>query len=230
MKRKSKKKERLWSYRIKLLGDTFYLCLTAALLRFQGVQLKPLANLQVKTSPVCGNYLFNNCAISIPVFLQDLVYEFNLVKNSDLSTGDYCLTIELHDLHSSDLTTTVKSFPIWMFWYKPSDEVVKQAEQYINQESNSYSVGIIVYLQLSPNLNKFSDDNILEIEKETNLVFSDIDNYYVSECFFTQEKEKIWLCKLSNPLISESFNSVVDFLSQEVIKFLINKYLNKEII
>lgn len=114
-------KERLWSYRHNLLGDTVYLCLTAALLRFQGVRLKPLANLAIRTSPDYGNYLPEDKQLSIPVFLQDFVYEFRLDKCSDITRGDYCLTIELHDLKSSELTIKVVSFPIWIFWYKPSE-------------------------------------------------------------------------------------------------------------
>ena len=215
---KRSQKERLWSYRTNLLGDTVYLCLTAALLRFQGVHLKPLANLEIRTSPDYGNYLLRDKQpISIPVFLQDFVYEFRLDKSSDLTRGDYCLTIELHDLKSSDLTTKVKSFPIWIFWYKPSDVIINSANHYINKNSCDYSLGILFYLQPSPNITKMFPEIERDIDAEIDLEMMTEKKLDNSDFNCNQEKN-IWLCKLSNPLQSQNFSNTVDFLAKKIIK------------
>ena len=195
-------KERLWSYRHNLLGDTVYLCLTAALLRFQGVHLKPLANLAIRTSPDYGNYLLEDKQpASIPVFLQDFVYEFRLDKCSDLTRGDYCLTIELHDLKSSELTIKVASFPIWIFWYKPSDEIINSANNYLNKNSHNYSLGIIFYLQIFPDTTKSfaEEERKLDAELNTETVV---------------ESGKTLLYQIPNPLDLQNFTAITDLLAQ----------------
>ena len=208
--KKRSEKQRLWSYRTNLLGDTIYLCLTAALLRFQGVFLKPLANLKIRTNPDCGNYLEkDNSSVSIPVFLQDFVYEFRLDKSSDLTKGDYCLTIELHNLKSSAFTTKVKTFPIWIFWYKPSESIINSANRYINSNSDNYSLGILFYLQPSPKISIIFPEVEREMMTEKELDDSDGDcNQY----------KNIWLCKIPNPLDSQNFTDIVDFLAQKILK------------
>ena len=197
-------KESLWSYRNNLLGDTIYLCLTAALLNFQGVRLKPLANAEVRTSPDYGNYLpSDNQSVSIPVFLQDFVYKFSLKKSSDISQGDYRLTIELHDLTSSDLTTTTKTFPIWIFWYKPSEEIINAADIYLNKNSHKYAQGILIYLEESPDVTKLIAQKEREIDAELNAeVLTDTNN--------------ILLHKIPNIIKSKSLSSTVNSLAQIV--------------
>ena len=199
-------KERLWSYRNNLLKDTVYLCLTAAWLRFQGVNLKPLANLKIRTSPDYGNYIpRDNKPVSIPVFLQDFVYEFRLNKTSDLTKGDYCLTIELHDLKYSDLTTTIKSFPIWIFWYKPSDEIINYANNYLKKNPHHYSSGIIFYLEESPDITKSfaEEERKLDAELDTEA---------------TTKPSQILLHQISNPIALPNFIKITDLLAREIIK------------
>ncbi len=200
-------KQRLWSYRNNLLGDTIYLCFVAALLSFTGVNLKPLANLSTRISPHCGNYLpRENNSISIPVFLQDFVYDFKLDKSSDISRGDYYLTIELHDLKSPTLETKISSFPIWIFWYEPSQEIIDSAEHYLNNNSHNYTSGILFYLQKSPDVNKLLIEEEQKLEAELNP-------------FTTTQEERNLLCQqIPNPLQSENFTSVVNFLAQKIIK------------
>ncbi len=193
-------KQRLWSYRHNLLGDTVYLCLAAALLRFQGVRLQPLANLAIRTSPNYGNYLLKG-KLSISVFLQDFVCEFGLDKCSDLSRGDYRLTIELHDLKLSILTTKIASFPIWIFWYKPSDEVITSANNYLNKNSHNYSLGIIFYLQISPNITKSFAEEERKLDAELN-----------TETII--EPGKTLLYQIPNPLDLSSFTAITDLLAR----------------
>lgn len=192
---KRSEKEQVWSCRTQLLGDTIYLCLTAALLRFQGVNLKPLACLSTRTSIDRGNYLLETQDKSIPIsiFLQQSVYEFRIEKNSDLSLGDYRLIIELHDLNSSNLTTIEKQFPIWVFWYKPNDEVITQAQKYINTQSDLYPIGILVSLQTPPHRS-------------------------ISHCELDRVSDRLWLCQVASPIEAQGFSKIVEFFAQEVIK------------
>jgi hypothetical protein len=204
-------KQRLWSYRNNLLGDTVYLCLTATLLQFQGVNLNPLSNLKVRTSPEEGNYIdSDNCSVSIPVFLQDLVYDFKLSKNSDLTKGDYSLTIELHDLKSSDLTIKTETFPIWIFWYKPSEEIINSANNYIAKSFHDYSLGILLYLEESPNVAKsFAED----IRREEARLEAELE-----EEIITESNKNIWSKQIDNPLRSGNFHTLAKLLAREIIK------------
>lgn len=192
---KRSEKEKIWSYRTKLLGDIVYLCLTTALLRFNGVRLKPLASLTIRTSPDRGSYLVNeqDRSISIPIFLQQSVYEFRLEKNVDLSLGDYRLIIESHDLTSSSLTTKKKEFLFWIFWYEPRDEIINQARQYINKTANHS--GIVIYLQTSPNKSS-------------------------PNCQLIKASERLLLCQIANPIVTQSFTPIVEFFGNKLIKYL----------
>ena len=176
------------------------------MLRFPGVNLNPLANLKTRTSPDYGNYLLSKSEpVSIPVFLQDLVYEFKLAKNSNIAEGDYSLTIELHDLNSSDLTTKVQSFPIWIFWYKPADEIIKAAKKYLNQNQHNYNLGILFYLEISPDISRLLAEEKRELEIKLNSELTAISN-------------KILLYQIPNPLELQSFAALTKRLAKEIIK------------
>ena len=95
-------------------------------------------------------------------------------------------------MHSADLNTIEYQFPIWIFWYKPSDEVISQAEKYINSQPNIYP-GILIYLQTPPNQS-------------------------VADCELNKVSERLWLCQVASPVEAEGFSSIVKFFAQEVIK------------
>ena len=203
-------KEHLWSYRHNLLGDTVYLCLTAALLSFQGVNLAPLANLEIRNEQDRGNYLESDRSfVSIPVFLEDFVYKFELNKNSDLAQGDFTLTIELHDLNSPDLTTKIKTFPFWIFWYKPSEEIINAASNYISNNDR----GILLYLETSPDVAKSFAEEIRDEEAKINAELqADI------EPEISNESSNILLHKIANSLELPNFLTVANSLAKEIIK------------
>lgn len=189
---KRTQKEQVWSYRTRLLGDTVYLCLIAALLRFQGVHLKP--SVLTRTSLERGNYLLvTKEDLTISIFLQQYVYDFRVKKNSNLFLGDYRLIVELHNLNSPTLTTTERQFPIWVFWYKPSHEVITQAQQYINKQPDTSPVGILVCLQTCT--------------KQS-----------IASCELNKVCERLWLLQIANPIDAQGFSHIVEFLAKEVIK------------
>lgn len=197
---KRSEKERVWSFRTQLLADTIYLLLTAALLRFRGASLKPLAGIETRTSPDQGKYLSlsSGSPPKIQIFLQQEVYEFRLEQSPDLSRGDYQLTVEFQDLHSPSLTTNEEQFPIWVFWYKPSDDLITQAQQYLSSLPATCPVGLLFYLQQSPN----PSSPISEL---------------------TQRTERLWLCQIANPIDAGGFAGAVEFLAAEVVQKLVEK-------
>jgi Domain of unknown function (DUF2357) len=189
--KKRSEKEKLWSFRNNLFGDMVYLCLLTAILKLQGIKLTPLTSINGKSYPDKGKYI-DNQGVSIPIFLKDYVYEFRLEKTDDLSKGDYFLQIKKHDLYSSHLTTIKQDFPIWIFWYQPSESVINQAIKYLENEKNKFSLGIIFYWQKSPNISR-------------------------ENCEINRDNEKLWLCQIANPIDSQSFSIIINFLAAEII-------------
>ena len=194
---KRTEKQNLWSFRNALWGDVVYLCLVAALLSFQGVLLEPLVYLQSRTSPDQGNYLYPNPnkPTTVKVVLPEVVYELRLEKNTHLALGDYCLSVEIHNLYSKELTTVKKFFPLWIFWYQPTEKVISAAQEYMKKKGNYQSTGILIYLQTPPNVG-------------------------VANCVLNKTSDKLWLVQIANPLAIENFQEIVKFLAVAVIKAL----------
>ena len=218
---KRSQKKHLWSYRTNLLGDTVYLCLNAAILRFQGVNVKP-TSIKIRTSADYGNYILgDNQPVSIPVFLEDFVYEFKLSKNSDKKQGDYSLHIELHDLKSNEFHTNIQIFPIWIFWYKPSEDIINSANNYLKNNVRNYSRGILFYLQLSPDITKsfVEEERELEAELDSEMMLGNAEGKLTCPTTVLKAKSSnILLYQFPNPLNSKNFNSIVYLLAKEIIK------------
>ncbi len=185
-------KERVWLFRNQLLADTVNICLTAALLRFQGVKIDSIASITGIHSPDKGRYIQDISKVSIRVFLQDKVYVFRLKQSAITPIHcDLLLTVEIHNLDSNKLKTEKLLLPIWVFWYRPTNEVIAQATIYLkSQSSPNVNQGIIFYLQIPPS------NSSLEGE---------IEYFY---------ENKLWLCQLTNPIAAQGFSSTVEFMAQ----------------
>ncbi|EFA73809.1 hypothetical protein CRD_01125 [Raphidiopsis brookii D9] len=69
--------------------------------------------------------------------------------------GDWMLTLEIHQLDSMELNSNKLQFPIWVFWYLPSRDVINQMGYYYlhnlrNQELENnglFAGAIVLYLQ-----------------------------------------------------------------------------------
>lgn len=144
-------------------------------------------------------------------FLQDLVYDFKLSKNYDLTKGDYSLIIERHDLKSSELTIKTKTFPIWIFWYKPSDKIINSANNYISKSFQDYSLGVLLYLEESPNIAKSFAEDLRQEEAKLN---AELEEEIITE----SGNSYIWSKQIDNPLISENFYTLAKLLAREIIK------------
>ncbi|OHY35004.1 hypothetical protein BCV63_00980 [Cylindrospermopsis raciborskii CS-508] len=147
--RKRYEKEKLWSFRNSLLADVVYIYFTAALLKFNHVNIN--AGSLVKSNLIAdqGCYLTRNQNVTVRVFLQNQVYVFGLQKPAEISRGDWVLTLEIHQLDSRELNSTKLEFPIWVFWYVPSQDIISEMQKR-SRSFDSFSQAIVLYLQENP--------------------------------------------------------------------------------
>jgi hypothetical protein len=168
-------KEKLWIYRNRLLSDSVYIYLTAALLKLQGVGLDSNLAIVGSFTPDKGRYIKTEENVTINIFLQNQVYVFTLRKPPDDGKiiCDWILTLEIHQLNSIELETKKLLFPIWVFWYCPNNDGINQIQKYLNRFKNSHVFGkaIVFYLQ---NTHKEFQEFISE---ELSLVPDGVTNY-----------------------------------------------------
>ena len=147
--RKRYEKEKLWSFRNSLLADVVYIYFTAALLKFNHVNIN--AGSLVKSNLIAdqGCYLTRNQNVTVRVFLQNQVYVFGLQKPAEISRGDWVLTLQIHQLDSRELNSTKLEFPIWVFWYVPSQDIISEMQKR-SRSFDSFSQAIVLYLQENP--------------------------------------------------------------------------------
>ncbi len=191
---KRHEKENIWQFRNQLLADTVYLCLIAALLRFQGTVISPLASIFGNAIPDRGRYLSEKNHVKIPVFLQNQVYIFSLSKPQQKYFFDWVLTLEIHNLESKELKTEQFILPIWVFWYRPSDELLTDCHRYLrefnnNKKNNNFFLkGLLFYLQISP---------------KTSASTQEIEHHCEGQ---------LLLCKLPDPIAEQGFSQTTVFI------------------
>lgn len=200
---KRSEKEKLWTVRNQLLKDVIYLAFTATFLRFKDSYVEPLSYLTGFPSPKQGQYLNPDHQVfpKIRVFLQDKVYVFQIKKCRNLRLGDYLMTVEVHDLNTSEIEVKKLLFPIWIFWYFPSQETRKKAVSYIKELSDIESA-IILYLHNHDLPNSASEQG--KIQRITN--------------------PQIWVCQIPDPMLANGFKQTL-YLINILIK---DKLLNHD--
>ena len=188
-------KERIWSFRNQLFADIVYICLTAALLRFQGIAIDALSSISGSNVPEQGRYIQDKTNIRVKVFLQNQVCVFRLIKPFNKRLGDWCLTGEIHQLNSNQLDTQRFVFQIWVFWYRPHNETIAQLKSYLQKLRNrqSFQKGFVFYLQVPPSHSE-------PIEQIQNFA-----------------EAKLLLCQLPNLMTPLGFSDTVAFMA-DVIK------------
>lgn len=189
-------KQRVWTFRNVLLADTVYIYLAAALMKFQGIDVD--ANLPISGSliPDRGSYLNREKNITVKVFLENQVYLFSVIKQSHDFKSDLLLELEIHELNSVELEPKKLVFPVWVFWYRPDDEIIIQMQQHLLKLINTKNVkiGLLFYLQNSPT---------------QSLPTNEIKPFF---------SKKLWLVTLSDRITSQGFTDIVDFMSQLIKK------------
>ncbi|WP_071190654.1 DUF2357 domain-containing protein [Trichormus sp. NMC-1] len=192
--RRKNEKQRVWSFRSVLLADTVYIYLAAALLKFEGIDVD--ANLAIIGSliPDKGRYLERGENITVKVFLEKQVYVFSVKKQIDDIKSDLVLDLEIHQLDSMELETKKLVFPIWVFWYRPSDEIIMQMQEYVQDIINTKNVklGLLFYLQFLPSqvLTKVKIEHFCD--------------------------RKLWLVPLPNPITLQGFDQIVNFIAKVI--------------
>jgi hypothetical protein len=144
--------------------------------------------------PDKGRYLERGQNITVKVFLAKQVYVFSLKKQIDDIKSDLVLDLEIHQLDSIELETKKLVFPIWVFWYRPSDEIFMQMEQYLQELINTKNVklGLLFYLQFLPSqvLTKVKIEHFCD--------------------------RKLWLVPLPNPITLQGFDQIVNFIAKVI--------------
>lgn len=196
---KRSEKEKLWTFRNQLLKDVIYLALTTTFLRFKDSYVEPLSYLTGFLSPKQGQYLnhYDQVFPKIRVFLWDKVYVFQIQKLRNMRLGDCLMAVEIHDLNTLKIEVKKLLFPIWIFWYLPSQEIRKQAASYIKRLSDIES-GIILYLHDPPN----SASEKGKIQRMTN--------------------QKIWVCQIPDPILANGFEQTLKLISILIKNKLLN--------
>jgi hypothetical protein len=196
---KRSEKEKLWTVRNQLLKDVIYLAFTTTFLRFKDSNVEPLSYLTGSLSPKQGQYLNHDDQFfpKIPVFLRDQVYVFQIQKFRNIRLEDCLMTVEVHNLNTSELKVKKLQFPIWIFWYLPSNETLKQAIEYIKRLSDIES-GIILFLHNPPN----SASEKGKIQRMTN--------------------HKIWVFQIPDPILANGFEQTLELISILITDKLLN--------
>ncbi|MDB9312246.1 DUF2357 domain-containing protein [Spirulina sp. CS-785/01] len=142
LKRRTEK-EKLWGFRQRLLVDVGILLFTAALLNLDGSYVEPLAQTPVKDSPDYGCYLteFPNHSITIHCILQTAILTFTLQDSPNPTQGDFQLHISLQHWNQTD-SPKAETWPIWVFWYKPTADIINGLENY---PSNTHAIYLYLY-------------------------------------------------------------------------------------
>ncbi len=217
---KRDEKERIWSFRNQLLADTVYICLTAALLRFEGIGVDALSSIPGSKSPDKGRFIEVGSSIKARIFLQNQVYVFSLSKPfkkhgsggkrgssgvCSINNGwcaasgvafkellsDWLLTWEIHQLDSKELETKRFTLPLWVFWYRPNDQAIAQLYRYL-QEQQYFQKGLVFYLQVPPN----SSSPVGKIQSFSN--------------------GKLLLCQIPDPITAQGFSNTVAFMAHVI--------------
>ncbi len=199
--RRRYEKERVWCFRHNLLADTVYICLQAAILKFQGVGADSLAKITGSLIPEQGRYITDVSGTKLKVFLQQQVFVFSLSSLTSRTQAnnqrclnvpecDGLLTVEIHQLASATLEVETKKFPIWVFWYRPTNEALAQADIYLQKFPSSR--GLLFYLQVPPN----------------NCSPTGTTEYF---------SENLWLCQLPTPTTDTGFSSTLGLMADLII-------------
>lgn len=205
---KRKEKQKIWGFRNQLFADVIGICLLMALTKLANFYVDPTAELWRQTVPEKGRYFShqNEGNLKIQVFLKDKVYNFRLEKPDDIRWGDWLLNLEIHDLTSASLTTRTIKIPIWVFWYRPSNEL--EGINYLTkqqQQEPEIKTGLIFYLQVSPH------EFLSEIPNSWNF----------------ENPRKVWLMPTPNFLAEDGLTQTVNMMSG-FIKGLINQLTDNE--
>jgi len=198
---KKYEKEKIWSFRNRLLVDSVYLWLTAALLKFQDVNFDVNSTIQGTLVPQLGGYVNENNKIKIQIFLQDQVYAFELNKTHQDIKCDFVLNLEIHQLNSKSLEIPKFNFPIWIFWYLPKKQILIQMNKLLTNSYLNYQKIIVFYLEVLPDS---ISNNSSDSSSNSSIYFNN----------------RIWLIKLPELNSGLGFSIIIEKIAKILKKIL----------
>lgn len=107
-----------------------------------------------RLNPDRGCYLQKASQLTFKVVLQNIVYLFKVKTSVDEPiTCDCLLQVEIHELNTHSLDFKEFLLPIWVFWYRPTNEAIAQANIYLERMTQiNLKLGMLFYLQTPPNV------------------------------------------------------------------------------
>jgi hypothetical protein len=154
LKRRSEK-ENIWGFRQGLLVDVVTILLVAALLNIEGSYIRPTASVNVSGVPNYGRYLLMDSPLIIDCILQTAAFNFEIMQPNSPKSGDLELKVKMQ-YFTTNLLEKPKDkkyvFPIWIFWYKPSDAILESMVQ-SQQKAN-------ICLYLYENFSEINDTTV----------------------------------------------------------------------
>lgn len=155
-------KEKLWSYRQRLCSDVIAVLIVTSFLYFQGSYASALSDLVILDNPYFGRYLENDSMPVIQCFLQSYIVSFQLNRTSIIKQGDWILTIKQQKINS--LEVKALQIPIWIFWYRPSLELINKT---------NFKSALYFYLYEHPEINDYSQ-SVTEIDNSHIICLPDL--------------------------------------------------------
>ena len=154
LKRRTEK-ENIWGFRQGLLVDVVTILFVAALLNLESSYIHATASINVLGVPNSGRYLLMDSPLIINCILQTAAFSFEIIHPTNPKSGDLELKVNMQSF-AANISEKPKDknyvLPIWIFWYKPTDEMLESMLKNGNRGS------ICIYLYENPSV---SDDMIV---------------------------------------------------------------------
>ena len=143
LKRRSEEQS-IWGFRQALLKDVVTVLVMGALLNLEGSYTHPKSSIDVLGVPNCGQYLLMSLPI-IHCVMQTVAFTFEIFQATNPAFGDLEMKVELQSF-SENQEDKSYTLPIWIFWYRPSDQIVESITQ------KGMKAALLIYLYEKPNI------------------------------------------------------------------------------
>ena len=115
-----------------------------ALLNLEGSYTHPKSSIDVLGVPNCGQYLLMSLPI-IHCVMQTVAFTFEIFQATNPAFGDLEMKVELQSF-SENQEDKSYTLPIWIFWYRPSDQIVESITQ------KGMKAALLIYLYEKPSI------------------------------------------------------------------------------
>ena len=163
LKRRSEK-ENIWGFRQALLVDVVTILFVAALLNIEGSYIHPTASVNVSDVPNSGRYLLMDLPPIINCILQTAAFTFEIIHPTNPKSSDLELKVNMQSFSANLSEKPEDVLPIWIFWYKPSNEILES----MAQDQQKINICLYLYENLSSINNATASNSHIKIWKLPN--------------------------------------------------------------